>query len=100
MFQTLFRIQSKAYTNIFNEKVKAHACAQTNLRQLEEFKVSDSVMFYSNCGYGRKSKLSTLWQGPMEVVEKNDKFSYMLKDNKNSLLVSKVHAKYMYRVLL
>ena len=57
-------------------------------------------MFCSNCGYGRNSKLSTLWQGLMKVVEKNSKIFYILKDNKNGQLVSKVYAKYMSRVLL
>ena len=42
LVQTLIWIKSKAYTNIFNKKLKANAHVQIELRKLEEFEVGNS----------------------------------------------------------
>ena len=56
-------------------------------------------MFYYNRGYGRASKLSSLWHSLMIVIEKTGPDSYTLKDIENRQLVNCVHAKYMGQVL-
>lgn len=56
-------------------------------------------MFYHNRGYGRKDKLSTLWHGPMEVIQVTGPDAYTLKDISNGLITIRVHAEFMKRFL-
>ena len=57
-------------------------------------------MFYHNRGFGRINKLSTLWNRPMEVIEKTGEFNYTLKDVSTGQLVNRVHAKYIQQTLV
>ena len=100
LVEILVKIQTEYYSNIYEVKLKGFNRAVKDRRPLEEFDVGQIVMFYSNRGYGRKSKLTTLWSGPFEVIEKTGQNCYTLKDANNGQLVNKVHAKYMRRMLI
>ena len=96
----LIALLADAYENIFSKKLKAFERATNDRTPLKTFEAGETVMFYSNRGYGRKHKLATLWTGPMEILEKNGPDSYMLKDLSNGQIVNRVHAKYIRKLLV
>ena len=77
------------------KKAKALEKANETWQQLVKFEINNQVMLYYNQGYGRKDKLSSLWTGPMLVIEKIEPDTYTLKNIKNSQLVNCVSTKFM-----
>ena len=92
---TLVNLQTEAYSNLLLRKTKAHEKATLSRHPLGSFLVGEQVMFYHNRGFGRINKLSTLWNGPMEIIEKTGEFNYTLKDISTGQLVNRLHAKYV-----
>ena len=93
--QTLIKIQAEAYTVNLNGKTKDVDRASASRPALPQYHVGDSVYFYSNRGYGRESKLASLWQGPVKVIQKVGPDSYTLKEPTSGHLITRVHAQYM-----
>lgn len=93
--QTLIKIQSEAYFVNLNAKQKDIDCIASRCPPLPSYQISNSVYFYSNCGYGRESKLASLWQGPIKVVQQVGPDTYTLKDPSTGQLVTRMHASYM-----
>ena len=99
LVNTLIEIQTNAYSNILTKKISAYEKSKDTRKVLPKFQVNNQVMFYHNQGYGRKDKLSTLWHGPMEVIQVIGPDAYTLKDISNGLITNRVHAKFMKRFL-
>ena len=93
--QTLIRIQAEAYTVNLNGKLKDVEHATTSRPALPSYQIGDTVYFYSNRGYGCESKLASLWQGPVKVIQKVGPDSYTLKEPTTGHLITRVHAQYM-----
>ena len=91
---TLVNLQTEAYSNLLLQKTKAHNRATLSSHPLGSFLVGEQVMFYHNRGFGRINKLSTLWNGHIEIIEKTREFNYTLKDISTGQLINRVHAKY------
>ena len=79
----LVNIQSNAYSTILEKKTKALEKANKDRTLLQLFVPEEQVMFYSNWGHDHKNKLTTLWTGLLEILEKNRPDSYMFKDLNN-----------------
>ena len=77
------KLQIESYTNIYLQKSNAHTKAAVNRYSLSKFEVGEKDMLYHNQGFGRNSKLSTQWNGPIEIIEKTGMDNYTLKEDTN-----------------
>ena len=56
----LINIQTEAYSNILEKNLKAIEKLNSKQTSLQNYSPGEKVIFYSNIGYGRKGKLTTL----------------------------------------
>ena len=100
MYNTLVNLQTEAYSNILLQKTKDHDKAILSGHPLGSFSVGEQVMFYHNRKFRRIKKLFTLWNRPMDIIEKTKEFNYTLKDIFTGQLLNRVHAKYIQQILI
>lgn len=92
---TLIKLQSMAFANTMNSKIKALSQAGARRRHITNFTVGDMVAFCNTHGLGRSNKLSAIWIGPFEVIEKTSSDAYSIKDVKSGSIINRVHAKFL-----
>ena len=94
LVDTIINLQSKAFSNSNKAKVKSIDYSK-RCQPLSKFSAGNLVLYHSSLGSYCLSKLSTLWKGPLSIIEKTSTIAYTIKDSVSGAIVNRVHAKFL-----
>ncbi|KAJ9081952.1 hypothetical protein DSO57_1009408 [Entomophthora muscae] len=77
---TLVKLQALAYSNTVTKKLASKDSADTARPAPIEYKVDNIVAYCDTHGFGRTHKLTALWNGPSEIIEKKSTQAFTIKN--------------------